>query len=138
MMMWFPTTTRSVRFPSVQCRPEVGRAICLTFCVSVDRMCVSPVGVGFSSQTQERGCIRQAVRQCVLPLCPRPTITKATRFIVTRERGMFEQCFVSERKATPRYVEQFGAGGIGFTFMDHKGTRFHADLGHCRLDGSLS
>lgn len=40
--------------------------------------------------------------------------------------------------ATPRYVEQFGAGGIGFTFMDHKGTRFHADLGHCRSCAALA
>mmetsp|Transcript_42913 Transcript_42913/g.113623 ORF Transcript_42913/g.113623 Transcript_42913/m.113623 type:complete len:392 (+) Transcript_42913:2147-3322(+) len=39
--------------------------------------------------------------------------------------------------ATPRYVEQFGAGGVGFTFMDHKGTRFHADLAECRASGAL-
>eukprot|EP00440_Ansanella_granifera_P063500 gb/GFBE01068849.1/.p1 GENE.gb/GFBE01068849.1/~~gb/GFBE01068849.1/.p1 ORF type:complete len:411 (+),score=68.32 gb/GFBE01068849.1/:1-1233(+) len=30
--------------------------------------------------------------------------------------------------ATPRYIEQFGEFGVGFTFMDHKGTRFHQDL----------
>lgn len=30
---------------------------------------------------------------------------------------------------TPRYVEQFGGAGLGFTFMDHKGTRFHTDWG---------
>lgn len=32
---------------------------------------------------------------------------------------------------TPRYVEQFGMSGAGFIFMDHKGTRFHDDLGDC-------
>ena len=39
--------------------------------------------------------------------------------------------------ATPRYVEQFGGGGVGFTFMDHKGTRFHADLADCKASGVL-
>jgi len=33
---------------------------------------------------------------------------------------------------TPRYVEQFGNYGVGFTFMDHKGTRFHTDLSECK------
>jgi len=33
---------------------------------------------------------------------------------------------------TPRYVEQFGWRGVGFTFMDHKGTRFHQDFDDCR------
>jgi len=32
---------------------------------------------------------------------------------------------------TPRYVEQFGELGVGFTFMDHKGTRFHQDIDDC-------
>ncbi|CAE8639132.1 unnamed protein product, partial [Polarella glacialis] len=39
---------------------------------------------------------------------------------------------------TPRYVEQFGDLGIGFTFMDHKGTRFHQDLADCRASGALA
>lgn len=39
---------------------------------------------------------------------------------------------------TPRYVEQFGNAGVGFTFMDHKGTRFHTDLGDCRASQILS
>jgi catechol O-methyltransferase len=39
---------------------------------------------------------------------------------------------------TPRYLELFGCGGIGFTFMDHKGTRFHTDLGECRALRVLS
>lgn len=33
--------------------------------------------------------------------------------------------------ATPRYIEQFGSYSAGFIFMDHKGTRFHDDLGDC-------
>lgn len=32
---------------------------------------------------------------------------------------------------TPRYGEQFGWRGAGFTFMDHKGTRFHQDFDDC-------
>lgn len=28
----------------------------------------------------------------------------------------------------PRHIEEFGAGSIGFSFMDHKGTRFHEDF----------
>jgi len=40
--------------------------------------------------------------------------------------------------ATPRYVEQFGASGIGFIFMDHKGTRFHDDLSDCSALQSLA
>mmetsp|Transcript_3475 Transcript_3475/g.8212 ORF Transcript_3475/g.8212 Transcript_3475/m.8212 type:complete len:299 (+) Transcript_3475:222-1118(+) len=40
--------------------------------------------------------------------------------------------------ATPRYVEEFGGGGVGFTFMDHKGTRFHDDLAECRASGVLA
>lgn len=39
---------------------------------------------------------------------------------------------------TPRYVEQFGNAGVGFTFMDHKGTRFHTDLGECKASQVLS
>lgn len=33
---------------------------------------------------------------------------------------------------TPRYSEQFGQHCAGFTFMDHKGTRFHQDFDDCR------
>jgi len=33
---------------------------------------------------------------------------------------------------TPRFVELFGELGVGFVFMDHKGTRFHLDLADCR------
>mmetsp|Transcript_123691 Transcript_123691/g.385145 ORF Transcript_123691/g.385145 Transcript_123691/m.385145 type:complete len:429 (-) Transcript_123691:8-1294(-) len=32
--------------------------------------------------------------------------------------------------ATPRLVEEAGAGGLGFLFMDHRGTRFHRELAH--------
>mmetsp|Transcript_53811 Transcript_53811/g.83764 ORF Transcript_53811/g.83764 Transcript_53811/m.83764 type:complete len:418 (+) Transcript_53811:1-1254(+) len=39
---------------------------------------------------------------------------------------------------TPRYLEMLGYAGIGFTFMDHKGTRFHADLSECRALRVLS
>lgn len=28
----------------------------------------------------------------------------------------------------PRLIEEWGCGGIGFVFMDHRGTRFHVDL----------
>lgn len=40
--------------------------------------------------------------------------------------------------ATPRYIEQFGGSGVGFTFMDHKGTRFHEDLGECKASQILA
>jgi len=39
---------------------------------------------------------------------------------------------------TPRYVEEFGSQSIGFNFMDHKGTRFHEDLGDCRALEALA
>jgi catechol O-methyltransferase len=39
---------------------------------------------------------------------------------------------------TPRYVELFGHDGVGFTFMDHKGTRFHKDFGECQALRILS
>ncbi|CAE7350912.1 Comt [Symbiodinium natans] len=39
--------------------------------------------------------------------------------------------------ATPRYVEQFGDRSVPFTFMDHKGTRFHEDFRDCRISGVL-
>lgn len=32
----------------------------------------------------------------------------------------------------PKYVEQFGSYGAGFSFMDHKGTRFHEDVDYFR------
>merc|ERR1711865_1162195 len=38
---------------------------------------------------------------------------------------------------TPRYVEEFGQFGVGFSFMDHKGTRFHEDLGDLRASKTL-
>eukprot|EP00811_Abedinium_folium_P033352 NODE_6322_length_1683_cov_2.409383.p1 GENE.NODE_6322_length_1683_cov_2.409383~~NODE_6322_length_1683_cov_2.409383.p1 ORF type:complete len:375 (+),score=68.55 NODE_6322_length_1683_cov_2.409383:430-1554(+) len=40
--------------------------------------------------------------------------------------------------ATPRLLEQFGGSCAGFIFMDHKGTRFHEDLGDGRALSALA
>mmetsp|Transcript_31243 Transcript_31243/g.50192 ORF Transcript_31243/g.50192 Transcript_31243/m.50192 type:complete len:214 (+) Transcript_31243:471-1112(+) len=40
------------------------------------------------------------------------------------------------RDLVPRVLEEFGAQAVAFTFMDHRGTRFHDDFAHIVRSGS--
>eukprot|EP00747_Dinoflagellata_sp_TGD_P109449 gnl/TRDRNA2_/TRDRNA2_170687_c0_seq1.p1 gnl/TRDRNA2_/TRDRNA2_170687_c0~~gnl/TRDRNA2_/TRDRNA2_170687_c0_seq1.p1 ORF type:complete len:376 (+),score=65.02 gnl/TRDRNA2_/TRDRNA2_170687_c0_seq1:400-1527(+) len=42
------------------------------------------------------------------------------------------------RDLTPRLLEEFGAGGLGFLFMDHKGQIFHSELARVEQMGLLA
>lgn len=39
---------------------------------------------------------------------------------------------------TPRVLEEAGGSGVGFLFMDHRGTRFHRELAHLERLGVLA
>jgi len=50
------------------------------------------------------------------------------RHLIVRAQQVAEVLPGMAHDVMPRLVEDWGTGGTGFAFMDHRGTRFHAEL----------